>query len=126
MSNAEQAPTPEELVEQIYGFAADHIAAGKSPSEVERLLVEQGLDAQSASTVVSNLVQARSQAYRSAGTRNMLIGALFCVGGILVTVISYNAAANNAGGGRYVVAWGAVIFGAIQFFRGLAQSGGGE
>jgi hypothetical protein len=25
------------------------------------------------------------------------------------------------GGGTYIVAWGAIIFGAIQFFRGLIQ-----
>jgi hypothetical protein len=48
----------------------------------------------------------------------MLYGALWCIGGLVVTVISYSAA--NAGG-RYVLAWGAIIFGAFQFLRGLFQ-----
>jgi len=30
----------------------------------------------------------------------------------------------RGGGGTYVVAWGAIIFGAIQFFRGVSQSAG--
>jgi len=51
--------------------------------------------------------------------KDMLFGALWCVGGIIVTAATYSAA---SGGGRYVVAWGAIIFGAIQFFRGLAKS----
>ncbi len=46
----------------------------------------------------------------------MVFGALWCIGGIVVTVVTYSAAAS---GGTYVVAWGAIVFGAIQFFRGL-------
>ena len=49
----------------------------------------------------------------------MFRGALWCGGGILVTVVTYLAAENSPGGGTYVVAWGAILFGAIQFFRGL-------
>ena len=47
----------------------------------------------------------------------MLYGGLWCGGGILVTVVTYCAA---SGGGTYVVAWGAIVFGAIRFFQGLA------
>ena len=50
----------------------------------------------------------------------MLFGALWCVGGLVVTIGGYVLAAKN-GGGSYMIFWGAVIFGAIQFFRGLAQ-----
>jgi len=48
----------------------------------------------------------------------MLHGILWCVGGLLVTLLTYNMAEE---GGRYVVAWGAVIFGAYQFFKGFMQ-----
>ncbi len=48
----------------------------------------------------------------------MLYGALWCLGGLVVTVVSYGAA---SGGGTYVVAWGAVLIGAFQFLRGLGQ-----
>ncbi|WP_020471308.1 hypothetical protein [Zavarzinella formosa] len=51
----------------------------------------------------------------------MLYGALWCGGGIIVTL---GTLAMAAGGGSYVVAWGAIIFGAIQFFRGMSQASG--
>ena len=50
----------------------------------------------------------------------MVIGAIVCVGGIVVTVATYQSA---QGGGHYIIAWGAIIFGAIQFFRGLGELG---
>ena len=49
----------------------------------------------------------------------MGIGALWCVGGIVVTAVTYQVA---SGGGTYVVAWGAILFGAIQALRGLYRS----
>lgn len=48
----------------------------------------------------------------------MLYGALWCIGGLVVTALTYSAASD---GGTYVVAWGAVLFGAIQFFKGVWQ-----
>jgi hypothetical protein len=61
-----------------------------------------------------------TEALRDAANKDMLVGALWCGGGILVTVITYSAA---SGGGTYVVAWGAIIFGGIRFVRGLMRRG---
>jgi hypothetical protein len=44
-------------------------------------------------------------------------GALWFAGGGLVTALSY---ASTGVGGKYFIAWGAVIFGAFQLLRGLA------
>ena len=54
----------------------------------------------------------------AAARRNMLVGGLWCGGGIAVTAITY---LNASGGGTYVVAWGAIIFGGFQFLKGLSQ-----
>lgn len=54
-----------------------------------------------------------------AGLRDMCVGAAWAVGGIVVTAITYARAASSSGGGHYFVAWGAILFGALQFFRGL-------
>ena len=56
---------------------------------------------------------------QEAARRDMLHGALWCGGGLLVSGVTYALA--DAGGG-FVVTWGAVVFGAIQFFRGLYRS----
>jgi hypothetical protein len=51
----------------------------------------------------------------------MFRGAMFCIGGILVTVLSYLAAWTSPLGGTYVVAWGAILFGAIRFIQGWRE-----
>jgi hypothetical protein len=53
------------------------------------------------------------------GLITMAIGLLVAVVGLAISIGSYAAVAHQ--GGHYVVAWGAVIFGAISFFRGLFQ-----
>jgi len=55
---------------------------------------------------------------RKVGLKNMLTGGLWCAGGLVVTI---GTLAASDRGGMYFVAWGPVIFGAIQFFKGLGQ-----
>jgi len=50
----------------------------------------------------------------------MVIGGLICAVGIAVTAVTYNDAVSS-GGGTYIVAWGAIVFGGIRFLRGLAR-----
>lgn len=109
----------QEIVNQIYGFTADMLYnQKKSIEETKVALIENGLRAEDADVVIANLQNQYKQEKREAGNKNMLYGALWCVGGLLVTILTYSAASD---GGTYVVAWGAVIFGAIQFFKGLFQ-----
>lgn len=46
----------------------------------------------------------------------MVSGLLWAIGGTIVTVATYEAASE---GGTYFIAWGAIVFGIIDFFRGL-------
>lgn len=45
-------------------------------------------------------------------------GLALMVVGIIITVVTYNAA---AGGGVYVVAWGPVVYGFLRLMRGLTR-----
>lgn len=110
--------TGDEVVEAIYAHAAELMRNGVSDEDIEKDLVEQGLDAESAEAVVSNLAEMRNEQKKKHGQKNMGIGALWAIGGTAVTAATYSAA---SGGGTYVVTWGAIIFGVIQFFQGLAQ-----
>src|SRR5215213_1999888 len=56
-----------------------------------------------------------------AAERQMISGALLCIGGIVVTVVSFVSAMNGSFGGIYVITWGAIIFGGERFFRGFIQ-----
>ena len=51
--------------------------------------------------------------------KNMIVGAVWCIVGIVITAATYGAASRR--GGTYVVAWGAIIFGGFQFLKGLLQ-----
>jgi hypothetical protein len=61
---------------------------------------------------------------RKSGTSDLVIGGLVCVIGIVITVASYTSASNDPHGGTYIVAWGAILFGGIQFCRGIYLSMG--
>ena len=57
------------------------------------------------------------QALESEARRNMLYGLLWCLGGLAFSFLSYYL---TEAGGRYVVATGAIVWGALQAFKGLA------
>lgn len=119
MSNTEEM-SQDEVVQALYQFAAEKMRDGASNQQIQAALMEQGVDQESAEIIVSQLSEARDAQLKEAAQKNMMFGALWCIGGIVVTVLTYSAASE---GGSYVVAWGAIIFGAIQFFRGMFQTG---
>jgi hypothetical protein len=107
-----------QLIQSICELVAEKLQFGIAPKKIQELLQEKGLDPELAEAIVSKVSAMHRQAKREAANKNMLYGALWCIGGTVVTVASFSAA---SGGGRYVVAWGAIVFGGIQFFRGLSQ-----
>src|SRR5262249_22982189 len=54
----------------------------------------------------------------AAARRNMVVGGLVCLAGLVVTLLTLVASTAT---GFYFFAWGAVIFGAAQFIRGATQ-----
>ncbi len=115
-----QNDSQQNAVNQIYNFAANlMIKEKKSASETKNVLISKGLDEASASIVVTNLEQQIIKARKERANKDMIYGALWCIGGTIVTVVTYSAA---SGGGTYVIAWGAILFGAIQFIKGLVNS----
>ena len=114
----DREPSEEEIVREVYEFAAQQMESGMSDQQIRNSLIENGLDRESAMIVVSNLVKMRSEAIGAAARKEMLYGALWCIGGTAVTVGTYSITPN---GGPFIIAFGAIIFGVIQFFRGLVQ-----
>lgn len=110
----------QEVVNRIYRYAANlMMRENKNALQTRKILVEQGLHDDDALIVVTKLEEQIIEAEKERARRNMLYGGLWCVGGIIVTVTTYSAA---SGGGSYVVAWGATLFGGIQFIRGFLAS----
>lgn len=102
-----------------YELAEKQIRKGAPQQQVQAMLVQMGLDEKMAESVVSDIVDMDSEfrAGGRAGTGHMTSGALWFIGGVLVTAISYSAASP---GEMYLFAWGAILFGALQFLRGLS------
>ena len=100
--------------------------AGALPADKDPVLVlpcprmEPARTAPPARVVDRAPIPSTGAARRSAGVNNMTVGLLWCVGGSLVTGVTYNMAVSS-GGGSYVIAWGAIVFGGLQFLKGLAQ-----
>ena len=51
----------------------------------------------------------------------MVFGAMLWAVGLVIIFGSYAAASTNSTDGRYIVAWGAMIFGASRFLYGLVK-----
>lgn len=104
----------EEIICQIYNYAMNLLVnAEKTPQEVKIRLVEKGLAEQDAEIIVTNIVR---QIRNIKANKDILYGTLWCFGGLLVTWLSYELASEN---GSYIAFYGAIIFGAFQFIKGL-------
>jgi len=63
---------------------------------------------------------------RSRGIRQIVIGAIIFVVGLVITVATYSSASSSPTGGTYFVAYGPMIIGVISMIRGaiaVAQAG---
>lgn len=113
----ENEKAEEEIVNQIYAYAADMLfEQKKSVADTMQSLIEQGLTAEQANTVVTQLQEQYKKEVNKAADKMMLYGALWFIGGVAVTAVTYAAA---TGGGTYVVTYGAILYGVIQFCVGL-------
>lgn len=110
----------QDTIQQMYNYASKLLfKQNKTDEETKECLIRSGgLTPEVADHIINDLNTRYKEEEKKAGRSNMLFGALWCIGGIIATVMSYNAA---SGAGTYVVAWGAVLYGAVQFIKGVGQ-----
>lgn len=105
------------IVEEIYNYAAQQLFENNmSQHDVINLLMDRGLSYSDAKIVTSNLIEQGAKEMKSARKKGMIFGLLWFFGGLAVTIFTYNAASE---GGTYIVAWGAMLWGIIQFFKSI-------
>ena len=98
-------PPDEEFIKYIYDFAHNLLFKEKrNREEVINALVNKGIDKENAEDVVDSFITSRKE--RAA--KDMLFGALWSIGGTIATMADLG-----------YIFWGAIVFGVIQFFRGL-------
>ena len=109
----EKEEQQKQIVEQIYAYTFQRLGQDKAiPSTVKIELVEHGLTDEDAQIVIDNVQTELHKMEKERGKKDMIHGALWCIGGLVVTLLTYMMA---EGGGTYVVAWGAIVWGAVQF-----------
>lgn len=102
-------PESQEVVNQLYNYAANLLVhQNKSAYETTALLIEKGLSTENAEFIVDTIEGQIKEAKNDNAKKDMLYGALWCIGGTALTLA-------NVG----FIFWGAILFGGIQFFRGL-------
>ena len=107
---------PDEIYEYVTKlFLIDNL----SYYEVVELLIELGINENNASNIVEDIRQKINDERKDQAILDLIYGLIWCAGGLFVTFFTYNAA---SGGGVYVVFWGAILYGAIRLFRGLAYT----
>ncbi len=95
---------------------ATAIGRGKSRKEIVTALINSGINAAEAESMVNYAVSAHKGEIRKGAAKQLGIGVLMLVVGVMITAATYSMASN---GGMYVVAYGPIIFGAISVLRGL-------
>ncbi|MDO7886781.1 hypothetical protein [Hymenobacter cheonanensis] len=102
--------TEHQVDDYLYQYAANLLASGKKGAEVEHLLLLKGLPADSANAVVQELEGPIRAAKNAQAKKDMLHGGLWCVGGTALTMAHIG-----------FVFWGAIIFGGVQFIKGVTN-----
>lgn len=114
-----QQISEEEAVRALVVYIAEQMKAGCPNSAIEADLIENGVEREAAHALVKQVSDARFMAQseaRERGQSNMSKGALWFIGGSLVTLVTL------ADGGGFLLAYGAIIGGAVQFLVGWRQS----
>ncbi|GEM_PF-1058896 len=112
-------------IDKIYNYTFRQIVDwNKNPEKVKQKLLSKGLSVKEADVIIEHILQQRNEiekdkvaqreTKKEKANRDMLFGLLWLVGGIIVTYVSYLISF-----GGYIITWGAILFGAIQFLKGL-------
>lgn len=95
-----------------YQYAATLLLnENKSAYETKNQLVAQGLSTDIAGLIVENVEIEIQEAKHEKARKDMLYGALWFCGGSILTMADIG-----------LIFWGAILFGGIQFFKGLINS----
>lgn len=113
------AGTEEDYMQAIWKFAFDAKRDGKSNEEIKKGLMDRGLEEQDSVLIINSIENKATEIYDKYNTEVFRGGLAFIVG-LIITIWTYSSAAN---GGTYVIAWGAIIFGAYRFIEGISNKG---
>lgn len=110
----------EQIILDSVKFASDEIKKGSLFEDIYSMLLDKNIEPNLASYALFLVDSMIIVAFQKAGKRKMVFGLLWFIGGSLFSILSYSAAASSSNGGRYIVTWGAILYGAYLFLKGLS------
>ncbi len=122
MTEASQ-PLPQEAALALYREATKRLDRRHTNiRDVTEMLVQGGMEKQQAADMVTGILEGirkRNAEEERAARKDILIGSIILVAGVLITAVSYY---NAAGKGSYVITWGAMMVGVVRLFKGISNS----
>ena len=106
-----------EFHDSLWTYAFNEKFEGISNEEIYRGLLDHGLDEEHATNMMQ-ILEYKALENLKAHTTDMQTGGATCLVGLVITFLTYSAAID---GGVYVIAWGAIIFGAIRFINASSR-----
>lgn len=101
----------------LFRFAAQELAKNQSPKTIVKKMIEQGVTPATADQIVIETQKALKKALAEKNRKRMTRGLIWTVAGIVLTCGTLAFASNL--GGRYILFYGAIIYGIIDFIAGL-------
>ena len=87
-----------------------HMQEKRNALEVEQLLIKNGLDEPTARKIMYNIKIEMEKVRKAGGRKDMIYGALWCIGGTIATAADIG-----------LIFWGAIVFGTFQFLMGVLK-----
>lgn len=107
----EEVQTPPQYkFDEMYHYARNLFMIGRSSEGVKTELLQKGVTEQDITRIVDAIEDEINEAKKSRAKKDMLYGALWCVGGLVLTMAHIG-----------FIFWGAIVFGGIQFFKGVSN-----
>jgi transposase-like protein len=119
----ESEPEEDEIADEAYTYALERLLKGRTTGEVRRSLLDSGYSDTQADQIMRTAIKYQRQSAAGGvqpaaparpGARNIVIGGVICMLGVLVT----------CGSSGSVIAWGAIVCGGMLFVAGLMQASG--
>lgn len=99
------------IVNQLNQYALQlMVNEHKSAYEIKAALVDKGISPENAAILVQNLENQLKEAKYEKARKDMVFGALWFAGGTIATLADIG-----------FIFWGAILFGGIQFFKGVVS-----
>jgi hypothetical protein len=107
--NSTPEASSQQSAEAIFKYAAHLlIDRGQDSYDAKKALMARGVDEVNAALIIDRLEEEIESAKKKAAQKDMLWGAVWCIGGTVATLANFG-----------FVFWGAIVFGGIQFFQGV-------